>query len=248
MRPAQTPENALVRFSYSLSRSEPVHAVAVLTDQITNLLSQYGYAAIFVLMLLESACIPIPSEVTMLFGGALTSVAFAGVGNELSLFWVIVAGVTGNLVGSWLAYGVGVSGGRPMIDRYGRYLLIRPHEVDRAHSFFERRGDATVFVARLLPVVRTFISLPAGIAEMPWGKFTLFTTLGCIPFVTALAFLGHVAGANWPEVERFLAPFSWLILGALVVLGAVYVGRRWRQVRAEYAAIDAEREASEPEA
>jgi membrane protein DedA with SNARE-associated domain len=248
MRPAQTPQNALVRFSYSLSRSELVHAVAVLTDQIASLLLQYGYAAIFVLMLLESACIPIPSEVTMLFGGALTSAAFAGSGNELSLIWVIVAGVSGNLIGSWLAYGVGVVGGRPMIDRYGRYLLIRPHEVDRAHTFFERRGDATVFVARLLPVVRTFISLPAGIAEMPFWKFTLFTTLGCIPFVTALAFLGHAAGENWPTVERFLAPFSWLIAGILVVLGSVYVARRWRQVRAEYAAIDAQSEASGPEA
>ena len=225
-----------------------MHAVAVMTDQIASLLLEYGYAAIFVLMLLESACIPIPSEVTMLFGGALTSAAFAGSGNELSLIWVIVAGVSGNLVGSWLAYGVGVAGGRPMIDRYGRYLLIRPHEVDRAHTFFERRGDATVFVARLLPVVRTFISLPAGIAEMPFWKFTLFTTLGCIPFVTALAFLGHAAGENWPTVEGFLAPFSWLIAGILVVLGSVYVARRWRQVRAEYAAIDAQREASGPEA
>ena len=246
--PAQTGQNALVRFSYSLSRSDHVHTVAVLTDQITSLLSEYGYAAIFVLMLLESACIPIPSEVTMLFGGALTSVAFAGVGNELSLSWVIVAGVTGNVVGSWLAYWAGVSGGRPMVDRWGRYLLIRPHEVDRAHTFFEHRGEATVFVARLLPVVRTFISLPAGIAEMPFGKFSLFTTLGCIPFVTALAFLGHAAGANWPTVERFLAPFSWLIAGVLVVLGVVYVARRWRQVRAEYAALDARRGASSPEA
>jgi membrane protein DedA with SNARE-associated domain len=225
-----------------------VHTVAVLTDQITDLLSQYGYAAIFVLMLLESACIPIPSEVTMLFGGALTSAAFAGSGNELDLFWVIVAGVSGNVVGSWLAYGAGVLGGRPMVDRYGRYLLIRPHEVDRAHAYFERRGDATVFVARLLPVVRTFISLPAGVAEMPLGKFTLFTTLGCILFVTALAFLGHAAGANWPSVEGYLAPFSWLIAAVLLVLGSSYVARRWRQVRAEYAAIDARREATDPDA
>ncbi len=248
MRPAQTPQNALVRFRYSPSRSDPVHAVAVLTDQITSLLSQYGYAGIFVLMLLESACVPVPSEVTMLFGGALTSAAFAGTGNELTLLWVILAGVAGNLVGSWLAYGAGAAGGRPLVDRFGRYLLIRPHEVERAHTFFERRGDATVLVARLIPVVRTFISLPAGVAEMAVGKFTLFTTLGCIPFVTGLALLGHAAGANWPKVERFLAPFSWLILGVLVVLGSVYVARRWRQVRAEYAAIDARREASGPEA
>jgi membrane protein DedA with SNARE-associated domain len=222
-----------------------VHSVAVLTDQITHLLTQYGYAAIFVLMLLESACVPIPSEVTMLFGGALTSAAFAGSGSELSLFWVGFAGVAGNLTGSWLAYWAGRAGGRPMVDRYGRYLLIRPHEVDRAHGFFERRGDATVFVARLLPVVRTFISLPAGVAEMPFWKFTLYTTLGCVPFVYALAFLGHVAGAHWRKVERALAPFSLLILVALVVMGVAYVARRWTKVRAEYAALDAGRESAD---
>ena len=155
-----------------------MHAVALLTDQITSLLLDYGYVAIFVLMALESACVPIPSEVTMLFGGALTSAAVAGPGAELSIFWVGFAGVAGNLVGSWLAYWVGWKGGRPMIDRYGRYLLIRPHEVDRAHTWFETKGEAAVFGARLLPVVRTFISLPAGIARMPFWKFTLFTVLG----------------------------------------------------------------------
>ena len=114
-----------------------------------------------------------------------------------------------------------------MIDRYGRYLLIRPHEVDRAHVWFETRGEAAVFVARLLPVVRTFISLPAGIARMPFWKFTLFTVLGCVPFVYALTFLGHAAGRNWEQVQHVLAPIS--------------VARRWRQVRTEYAALDAQR-------
>lgn len=215
--------------------------VAILTDQITSLLLDYGYVAIFVLMALESACVPIPSEVTMLFGGALTSAAVAGPGAELSIFWVGLAGVAGNLVGSWLAYGVGWKGGRPMIDRYGRYLLIRPHEVDRAHVWFETRGEAAVFVARLLPVVRTFISLPAGIARMPFWKFTLFTVLGCVPFVYALTFLGHAAGRNWEQVQHVLAPISWIILAVLIVLGAIYVARRWRQVRTEYAALDAQR-------
>jgi membrane protein DedA with SNARE-associated domain len=215
------------------------------TDQITNLLSQYGYVAIFILMLLESACVPIPSEVTMLFGGALTSAAFAGSGNELSLFWVGFAGVAGNLTGSWLAYWAGKAGGRPLVDRFGRYLLVRPHEVDRAHVFFERRGDATVCVARLLPVVRTFISLPAGVAEMPFWKFITYTFLGCVPFVYALAFLGHVAGANWQKIEKALAPFSLLIVAVLVVLAVVYVARRWTKVRAEYAALDAAHEAGD---
>jgi membrane protein DedA with SNARE-associated domain len=222
-----------------------VQHVAVLTDQITHLLLQYGYVAIFVLMLLESACVPVPSEVTMLFGGALTSAAFAGTGNELSLFWVGFAGVAGNVTGSVLAYWVGRAGGRPVVDRFGRYFLIRPHEVDRAHAFFERRGDATVFVARLLPVIRTFISLPAGVAEMPFWKFIGYTSLGCVPFVYALAYLGHLAGARWKSVERVLAPFSWLIFVTIVVLGIVYVARRWTKVRAEYAALDAARERAE---
>jgi membrane protein DedA with SNARE-associated domain len=208
---------------------------------ITNALNQYGYAAIFLLMLLESACVPIPSEVTMLFGGALTSAAFAGTGNELTFIWVVLAGVAGNLVGSWLAYGVGAVGGRPLADRYGRYLLIRPHEVDRAHAWFERRGDVTVFVARLLPVIRTFISLPAGIAKMPFWKFTFYTVLGCVPFVFGLTYLGHVAGANWTKIQRLLAPFSYLIIALLAVGLVLYVARRWKSVRAEYAAIDAAR-------
>ena len=216
--------------------------LASVTDSITHALSTYGYAAVFVLMLLESACIPIPSEVTMLFAGALTTVAVAGPGNELSLIGVIVAGVVGNLVGSWLAYGVGASGGRPVADRYGRYLLMRPHEVDRAHTWFERRGEATVFVSRLLPVVRTFISLPAGVAKMSYGRFTLYTVLGCVPFVTALAVLGHLSGASWEVIQRELAPFSILILAALLLLGAAYVLRRWKLVRAEYAALDAARD------
>ena len=221
--------------------------VTTITDTITNALSHYGYVAVFVLMALESACIPIPSEVTMLFAGALTSAAFAGSGNELTLVGVIAAGVAGNLVGSWLSYGVGAAGGRPFVDRYGRYLLIRPHEVDRAHGWFEHRGEITVFVARLLPVVRTFISLPAGVAKMPFWRFTFFTVLGCVPFVTALALLGHLAGANWEKIQGVLAPFSYLILAAIVVLAVVYIRRRWKSVRAEYALLDAQRAQGEVE-
>jgi membrane protein DedA with SNARE-associated domain len=215
---------------------------AAIGDAITNSLSHYGYAAVFFLMLLESACVPIPSEVTMLFAGALTSTAFAGAGNELTLAGVIAAGVAGNLVGSWLAYGVGFVEGRPFVDRYGRYLLIRPHEVDHAHAWFERRGEVTVFIARLLPVIRTFISLPAGIARMRFGRFTFYTVLGCVPFVTVLAYLGHVAGSNWEKVQKVLAPLSYLVFLAIAVLLVVYVARRWKKVRAEYAALDAARD------
>jgi membrane protein DedA with SNARE-associated domain len=189
-------------------------------------------------MLLESACIPIPSEVTMLFGGALASAGFAGPGQELNLVLVILAGTAGNLAGSWLAYAAGALGGRPLLERFGRSLLVRPHEVDRAHDWFERHGEAAVFFGRLLPVIRTFISLPAGIARMNPVRFSVYTVLGCLPFVSAIAWLGYRAGDNWVKVEHTLQPFSWLIIGVLVALAVVYAARRLRTVRAEYAALD----------
>ena len=167
-------------------------------------------------MLLESACIPIPSEVTMLFGGALTTAAFAGAGNELTLVGVVLAGTLGNLIGSWLAYWAGDYGGRPMIDRFGRYLLIRPHEVDRAHAWFEQRGEVTVFVSRLLPVVRTFISLPAGVAEMPFWRFTLYTVLGCLPWCLALALIGAALGDRWTVAEEYIREFAWVIAAVIL--------------------------------
>jgi membrane protein DedA with SNARE-associated domain len=193
-------------------------------------------------MLLESACVPIPSEVTMLFGGALTATAFAGAGRELDFWQVVAAGTVGNLVGSWLAYWVGAAGGRAIVDRFGRYLLIRPHEVDRAHAWFERRGERAVFVSRLLPVVRTFISLPAGVAGMPFWRFTVYTALGCLPWCLVLALLGRELGDRWTTVESFLRPVAWAIAGALVIGAVVFVRRRWRTVRAEYAMLDAVRD------
>ena len=205
---------------------------------VIDTVAGYGYVAVFVLMVLESACVPIPSEVTMLFGGALASEGFAADGQQLSLFWVGMVGTLGNLVGSWLAYWAGAVGGRPLVDRFGRYLLIRPHEVDKAHDWFERYGDAAVFFSRLLPVIRTFISVPAGVVRMPFWRFTLYTVLGCLPWTFALAWLGFVLGERWETVERALQPFSWAIAAACVLAGAWYVRRRWTKVRAEYAALD----------
>ncbi len=164
--------------------------LAQLSDSMTKLIVEHGYLAIFVLMLLDSACIPFPSEITLLFGGALTSTAFIGAGQELSLLGVIVAAMAGTLVGSWLAYGVGYVGGRPIIDRFGRYLLIRPHEIDRAHTWFERHGEAVVLYGRLVPLVRSFVSLPAGIAAMRFRRFTVYTLIGSLVWCVALATLG----------------------------------------------------------
>ena len=221
--------------------------LALFTDTITRLIVEHGEVAIFVLMLLGSACIPVPSEVTMLFGGALTSAAFAGAGHELSLVAVIAWGIAGTLVGSWLAYGVGYAGGRPLVDRFGRYLLIRPHEVERVHGWFERHGEAVVLYGRLVPLARAFVSLPAGIGEMPLPRFTIYTVIGSLPWCIGLAWLGHAFGDRWTEIERVLQPIGWLVAVAAVIGLAAFVSVRWNTVRKEYAARDAERAAGEPD-
>jgi membrane protein DedA with SNARE-associated domain len=210
--------------------------LALFTDFVTGEIARWGYLAIFLLMVLESACIPIPSEVTMLFGGALVTAPFLAPEQQLEFWLVVLAGTLGNLVGSWLAYWAGYSGGRPLIDRWGRYLLIRPHEVDRAHEWFEHRGQAAVFVGRLLPVIRTFISLPAGVVRMGFWRFTVYTFLGCLPWVLLLTWIGTLLGERWDEAERVIRPFAWAIAGLLVLGLAVFVWRRIRTIRLEEAA------------
>jgi membrane protein DedA with SNARE-associated domain len=207
--------------------------LALFNSFVTEEILRYGYVAIFLLMVLESACVPIPSEVTMLFGGALATAGFAGAGQELDPVLVGLVGAVGNLAGSWLAYWVGYVGGRRLAVRWGRYLLIRPHEIDRAHDWFEGHGEAAVFFGRLLPVVRTFISLPAGVARMnPW-KFSLYTLLGCLPWTFGLTWLGYTLGRRWDEVERVIRPFAWAVAIVLVVAVGGWVLRRWRRLRTE---------------
>jgi len=184
-------------------------------------------------MVLESACVPIPSEVTMLFGGALVSASFLAPEQQLGFWAVVAAGTLGNLVGSWLAYGAGYTGGRPLIDRWGRFLLIRPHEVDRAHDWFERHGEAAVFGGRLLPVVRTFISLPAGVVRMRFWRFTIFTFAGCLPWCLLLTWLGYLLGERWGTVERIVRPFAWAITIAVLVGGVWFIRRRIHTIRRE---------------
>jgi membrane protein DedA with SNARE-associated domain len=180
----------------------------------------------------KSACIPIPSEVTMLFGGALVSASFLAPEQQLEFWLVVLAGTFGNLVGSWVAYWAGYAGGRPAIDRWGRFLLIRPHEVDRAHDWFERRGEAAVFGGRLLPVVRTF--QPAR-GRRPHGfwKFTVYTVAGCFPWVLALTWLGYLLGERWETVERIMRPFSWAIAAVIAIAGVWFVWHRIRVIRRE---------------
>jgi membrane protein DedA with SNARE-associated domain len=210
---------------------------------VTDEIARNGLLAIFVLMVLESACIPIPSEVTMLFGGALTTAPFLAPEQQLDFWLVVLAGTVGNVVGSWLAYWAGYTGGRPLVDRWGRYLLIRPHEVDRAHDWFERRGQGAVFVGRVLPVIRTFISLPAGVVRMGFWRFTLYTVLGCLPWCLVLTWVGARLGERWEAAERWMRPFAWAI-AAVLALGIVWwIWHRIRTIRAE----EAERAARRPE-
>ena len=187
--------------------------------------AEYGYLAIFLLMTAESACIPFPSEVTMLVGGW-----YAAEG-ELNFWWVVFWGVAGNLVGSWLAYWGGRRYGRNLLDRYGKYVLIRSHDIDRAEVWWDKHGEATTFFARLLPVIRTFISVPAGIAEMNLSKFTLYTVLGCIPWTLALTWLGVVVQDNWHRVMDYFDIPTLLIGGALLGIAGFWYLRRRRQRR-----------------
>ncbi|MCW3042181.1 MAG: hypothetical protein JWL57_339 [Actinobacteria bacterium] len=185
-----------------------------------------GYGVVFALMLLESACIPIPSEITMPVAGLLASQ------HHLSLVPVIVVGVVANLAGSLVSYAVGRGEGRSLLLKYGRYILVKPHDVERADEWFARYGPPAVFFSRLLPVVRTFISLPAGVAKMDVKKFALLTVLGCIPWVTALTVAGYVLGANWQRVLTYTRPLEYAVLAAIVVGAALWLVRRRKASRA----------------
>jgi membrane protein DedA with SNARE-associated domain len=204
---------------------------------IRTTIENFGYLAIFVLMVLESACIPIPSEVTMLFGGAAANATFAaslpGHPAPLNFLLVGLMGTLGNLVGSLIAYWVGRTGGRPLIQRWGRYIFMRERELVRAEAWFAEHGETAVFVSRLLPVVRTFISLPAGVAEMPLGRFTVYTFAGCLPWTFALAGVGYALGSRWATVERYFRPIS--IVVAVLLVGAIvwWLVRRARAKRRE---------------
>ena len=192
-------------------------------QNLTHLITQYGYLAVFVLMLAESACIPVPSEVIMMFGGAMAAGAFPGE-QPPSLIGVVAAGVLGNVAGSYLAWAVGKYAGRAAIGRWGRGIGVREHEIDRAVAWFERHGPVAVLVGRVIPVIRTFISLPAGFAGMPASRFGLYTALGCIPWTAALGIAGYALGANWEKVANDFHGPTYAIAGILLVAVVVLRG------------------------
>ncbi|MGH9088746.1 MAG: DedA family protein [Acidimicrobiales bacterium] len=188
-----------------------------MTHLVVTQIGQYGYLGVFVLMVLESACIPVPSEVVMLFGGALAGgFVVAGVHVHMNVVAVALTGTAGNLVGSWIAYAVGRVGGRPLIERFGRYVMLRHDDLDKAERFFARRGTPAVLIGRVLPVVRTFISLPAGIAEMRLVTFSALTVAGSLPWTFALALVGYALAASWKSVSAAFTPIS-IVVGVLLV-------------------------------
>ncbi len=194
---------------------------------IISVISAGGYAGIVLLMAIESACIPLPSEIIMPFSGYL-----AGQG-RFSLWGVAVAGAVGCNLGSMVAYAAGAYGGRPFLERYGRYVLMTPGDLAWADRWFARYGEATIFFSRLLPVIRTFIALPAGIARMNFLRFNLYTFLGSLPWCLGLAWLGLKFGEQWEaRLRPVFQKFDLLIGLAVVAAVGWFVYSRWRRLRA----------------
>ncbi len=195
-----------------------------LASFIIGVISMMGLPGIVLLMAIESACIPLPSEVIMPFSGYLVYLG------KYSLWSVGLAGAVGCVVGSIPAYYLGMYGGRPLIEKYGKYILMSRSDLDMADRWFERHGEATVFFARLLPVVRTFIAFPAGVARMEMKRFIVYTFAGSLPWCLALAYLGMVLGEKWPVLREYFHKFD-LLIGAAIVAGIVwYVRRHFRNM------------------
>ncbi len=202
-----------------------------------HLYAAVGYVGVFIAMTIESAMIPLPSELILPFAGFLVSDAtkvepLTGAGWN---GWVVIVVATlGNTCGSLIAYAIGAWGGRPFLERFGKYFLIRHHDIELAERFFARWGAQTAFFSRLLPIVRTFISFPAGVARMPLGRFVAYSTAGAFIWSTLLVYAGTVLGTNWTEIRRALQPFDLLmavaIVGAVVLFIWFHLGRPgWRR-------------------
>ncbi|HWJ51398.1 MAG TPA: DedA family protein [Solirubrobacteraceae bacterium] len=209
--------------------------LASISESLVNIAWHFvrdaGLPAVFVLMVAESACIPIPSEATMLFAGfAVADPGGSSAHHHLTLVGIVLAGVLGNLVGSWIAYGVGRAGRLELIERHGRWLHLKPSHIAWADRWFARYGARAVFFSRMLPIIRTFISLPAGVAKMPFARFTLLTLAGCAPWVLGLGIAGEAVGSKWTSVRKDFEYVDYAIV-ALVVIGIAYAVVRRRQGR-----------------
>ena len=196
---------------------------------LTNLYGAIGYLGVLVASAIESAMVPLPSELILPFAGFLVSDSTSVepiTHGRWSFLLVVIAATVGNVIGSLIAYAIGAWGGRPFLERYGKYLLIRPHEIETADRFFAKWGSQTAFFSRFLPVVRTFISFPAGVARMPLGRFIVYSAAGAFLWSASLVYAGTVLGANWVDIRHALQPFDTLILVVVVLAVAAFIW--WR--------------------
>ncbi len=228
------PVHLLILASIPEMSPDPVHLLifASISESLVNATRDFvrdgGLPAIFVLMALGSACIPIPSEVVMLFAGfAVADPGSSGAHHHLTMTGVVLAGLLGTLVGSWVAYAVGRGGRLELLERHGHLVHMGPTQIERADRWFQRYGQPVVLFGRLVPLVRAFVSLPAGIARMPLGRFTVLSTIGSIPWVLALALAGHALGGEWTNVRKGFEYVDYAIVVALVAgIGYLVVRRR----------------------
>lgn len=199
--------------------------LSILAGFIVSTISALDYGGIILLMAIESANIPLPSEIIMPFSGFLVSQG------QFNLWLVGLAGAVGCVVGSVFSYWLGAVGGRPLVEKYGKYILISHHDLDLADNWFKKRGELTVFIGRLLPVVRTFISFPAGIAKMHFWRFILYSFLGSLPWCLLLGYIGQKMGDNWDSLRPLFHKFDYLIL-ALIIVGLIwYIQRHIKNIR-----------------
>jgi membrane protein DedA with SNARE-associated domain len=211
--------------------------LASISESLFNVASEFvgetGLVAVFLLMVAESACIPIPSEATMLFAGfAVANPGAAAAHHHLTLLGIVTAGVLGNLIGSWIAYGVGRFGRIELVERHGHWLHLKPSHIEWADRWFQRYGAPAVFFSRMLPIIRTFISLPAGVAKMPFARFTLYTLAGCVPWVLGLALAGEALGSEWENARKYFEYVDYAVV-VLVVAAIVYAVVRRRRGRSD---------------
>ena len=199
-----------------------VSIVEFISNTSINIISSLGYWGVFLAMTLESACIPIPSEATMPFAGFVVSEG------KLTLLGITIVGALGNLVGSLISYYVGLKGGRPLLEKYGRYILISHNELERADKWFEKYGHEAVFIGRFLPGVRTFISLPAGIAEMDIKRFIIYTLAGSLPWAFALGYIGVKLGPHWDTIKSYFHIMDIIVVIGIIV-GIIYIVYQYRK-------------------
>ena len=203
---------------------------AIVLPFLESLYERFGYVGVVIAMTIESCAIPLPSELILPFAGWSVSRGLIEplTSSPWSYWGAVLAGVLGNTLGSLASYAIGAYGGRPLVERYGKYVLISAHDLEVAERWFARFGEVTVFFSRMLPLVRTFISVPAGIARMPLWRFTLFSILGTVPWVMLLVWGGMQLGDHWLELKQSLKGLDYLVAAAIVAAVGIFV---WRHVR-----------------